>query len=189
MTGLLILLLVSASAVWVYLDASRNEIGHDPNRSGLFNMSAGAWGLASLLIWIIGFPAYIIKRKSLVEHAKSNPHPVKNRLLKSFGFAATGLLLIAFTVFNQPAQALPSCTDPHVTNLLMNVLRTSPAGRSGIIFSQINDSSELHSSVNGDFRMCRASVIADGSDVDIQYSVKWQDKDHTAFVVETLRAD
>ena len=69
--------LVAISAVWVYLDATKNKIGKNPGEKGMFNMSAGAWGAATLGLWIVAFPSYLIKRSDLIEKAKENPVDVK----------------------------------------------------------------------------------------------------------------
>jgi len=58
-------------------------------------MSAGAWAVVTILLWIIGFPAYLIKRKSLIEKAIDNPVVVSGKWLKVAGLAVIGLLLIA----------------------------------------------------------------------------------------------
>ena len=52
------LLLVVGSSVGVYLDAVRNEIGETKDAGGFFNMSAGGWFAATLLLWIVGLPIY-----------------------------------------------------------------------------------------------------------------------------------
>jgi hypothetical protein len=56
-------IVVVVSAIWVYFDAKnigvRKELG-----SGFFNAGPGGWCAVTLLLWIIGFPAYLIKRGS-----------------------------------------------------------------------------------------------------------------------------
>lgn len=73
MIGVVAVAIVVTSAIWVYLDATKNRIGKIPDAGGMFNMSAGAWATVTLLLWIIGFPSYLIKRRSLIERAKSHP--------------------------------------------------------------------------------------------------------------------
>jgi hypothetical protein len=57
-------IVVVISAIWVYFDAKKIGVrkGLIP---GFFNLGAGGWCAATLLIWIIGFPAYLIKRGDL----------------------------------------------------------------------------------------------------------------------------
>ncbi len=43
------------SAFLIYYDASANRIGYVPPRS-FTNMSAGAWALVTLLLWVLCFP-------------------------------------------------------------------------------------------------------------------------------------
>jgi len=71
--------LIAASGLWVYLDATSHKIGKPPSGRGLFNMSAGGWAVACLLLWIIAFPAYLIKRKALIAKAAAEPVEVKSR--------------------------------------------------------------------------------------------------------------
>lgn len=57
-------MIVVACAVWVYIDA--RVIGvHKGLIPGFFNLGAGSWCVVTLLLWIIGFPAYVIKRGEL----------------------------------------------------------------------------------------------------------------------------
>ena len=47
----LILLVVIGTTIWTYLDARHN----DP-------INAGWWGIGTLLVWIVVFPWYLVKR-------------------------------------------------------------------------------------------------------------------------------
>lgn len=100
MINLIIVLVVVITAVWVYLDATKNKIGKVKNSKGMFNMSAGAWGTVTLFLWIIGFPAYLIKRSSLIEKAKESPVVVEGagRTVKTAVLAIIGVLFIFVTV-------------------------------------------------------------------------------------------
>ena len=86
----LMVAVVAASAVWVYLDATKHKIGKISGGKGLFNMSAGAWGIVTLLLWIIGFPSYLLKRKSLAEQAKIHPVEVGGRGVKTAILSVAG---------------------------------------------------------------------------------------------------
>ena len=105
----LLALVVAASALWVYWDATRLRIGRIQGRKGLFNMSAEAWALVTLFLWVVGFPAYLYKRNALIEAAKTDPVVAKHQ---PAWFAVLGLLGAAF-VWNaytsQPAHRLPGC--------------------------------------------------------------------------------
>jgi hypothetical protein len=82
MLSTLIVLVVSASSVWVYLDATKHKIGKIPD-GGPFNSSAGLWGTATLLLWIIVLPMYLIKRRKMIERAQEHPVTVRGRGLKA----------------------------------------------------------------------------------------------------------
>jgi|GEM_PF-2548161 len=62
--SMVIWLVVLISAIWVYFDAK--SIGVRKGLiGGFFNLGAGSWCAVTLLLWIIGFPAYLIKRGDL----------------------------------------------------------------------------------------------------------------------------
>lgn len=62
--GNLIYLPVLASAVWVAIDSSR--LGYDKrDLTGIAAMGPVGWTLCVLLIWIVGFPLYLVKRPHL----------------------------------------------------------------------------------------------------------------------------
>jgi len=90
--NIIVVAIVAISAVWVYLDATKNNIGKIKDAKSMFNMSAGAWGTVTLLLWIISFPAYLIKRAYLIEKAKENPVSVRGRTVKAAVFIVIGVL-------------------------------------------------------------------------------------------------
>ena len=94
MLNLIVTLLVVASSIWVYWDATSNKIGKYSDAKGMFNMSAGAWAVVTLLLWIIVFPAYLIKRSSLIEKAKDSPIDVSWRGGKLAALSIVGGLWI-----------------------------------------------------------------------------------------------
>jgi len=59
-------ILIIASIIWVAYDASK--IGVKKGMiSGMFNMGIFGWVVACILVWIIFFPAYIIKRGEYIK--------------------------------------------------------------------------------------------------------------------------
>jgi hypothetical protein len=105
-----ILTLLPFSAVLVYLDASKHRIGVTPNNdSKFFNMSAGGWGIATLLICIVALPAYLIKRDSLLELASTHPVKSQKRLAKAVALGAVALLWVEYqTSFAADEEEAPS---------------------------------------------------------------------------------
>ncbi len=92
----IVMALLYASAVWVYVDASGHKIGKIQGAGGLFNLSAGAWGAVSMGIWIVGFPAYMSKRSTLIERAKLQPVESRGRWLKAGILCIVGTLLTIY---------------------------------------------------------------------------------------------
>ena len=90
-------LIIIASAFWVYYDATKHKIGKIPGEKSFTNMSAGGWAAATWLLWIIGFPLYLIKRKELIEKAKEHPVEVPQTqrviILGFLGLVFIGVLI------------------------------------------------------------------------------------------------
>jgi len=99
MLGLLVAVVVTISAVWVYLDATKNGIGKLTDGSGFFNLSAGGWATVTLLLWIVGFPCYLVKREALIMKAKKSPVVVSGRTWKTLVLLAVGGYFIAGQAF------------------------------------------------------------------------------------------
>jgi hypothetical protein len=61
----LIMMIVLGTSIWVLFDALR--IGIKKGQiEGFTDLSAGGWFLACLLLWIIGFPLYLVKRADYI---------------------------------------------------------------------------------------------------------------------------
>jgi hypothetical protein len=88
--------IVAFSALWVYWDATAKRIGKIPGQKSFINMSAGAWAICTLFIWIITLPTYLLKRKQLIENAVSNPVNVSGKSIKLGVFA----VICAFSIFS-----------------------------------------------------------------------------------------
>jgi len=98
MLNALIVAIVAASAVWVYLDATKHKIGKIRGSKGMLNMSAGAWGVVTLGLWIIGFPTYLIARNGLITKAKVHPIEVSRRTVKAIMLAVIGGMWLLATL-------------------------------------------------------------------------------------------
>lgn len=88
--GTLVYLSMLASAVWVAVDSSR--LGYDKrDLAGIAAMGPVGWTLCVLLIWIVGFPMYLVKRPQLKAMGEwrrqvGPAHPPPSR----FGFPPPG---------------------------------------------------------------------------------------------------
>ena len=70
--SLLFALVVGGSSGWVYRDAKR--IGARPGLfPGMFDLGPGGWFLCSFFLWIIAFPAYLMKREAIAKAAAATP--------------------------------------------------------------------------------------------------------------------
>jgi hypothetical protein len=57
LTGLIVL----GTSVWMLIDATRLGVRKGMIK-GFFNMGPAGWFLSSLVLWIVAFPAYLVKR-------------------------------------------------------------------------------------------------------------------------------
>ena len=64
--GTIFAIFIIASIIWVAYDASKIGVKKDMI-SGMFNMGIFGWVVACILVWIIFFPAYIIKRGEYIK--------------------------------------------------------------------------------------------------------------------------
>jgi hypothetical protein len=58
-----ILILVAATSVWVWMDAKRLGVRRGVPK-GFLSMGPLAWFISCFLLWIVAFPAYLVKRPS-----------------------------------------------------------------------------------------------------------------------------
>ena len=132
MIATLIAIVVTASALWVYWDATSHNIGRVKSRKGLFNMSAESWALATFFLWVIAFPAYLIKRGSLREDAEYNPVHARHPRAWLTGLAVLGAAMVWNAYSSQPGAQLPGCASMETKGLVKDLLtrnfRQSGAG-------------------------------------------------------------
>lgn len=186
--GIASALIVSASAVWVYLDATKHGIGAISGKSGLFNLSAGAWGVATLLLWIIAFPAYLIKRGAMVGEAKSYPVWVSGRPTKAALFVGVGVLWTLATLAMYRAGDVPTCDSPEVIALTEKIIRDDLAVKAtGIKINGLKMPAEQSYNASAEKRVCRAMVSTELDEEPITYSVEWHDKSKSYIWVSILK--
>jgi len=177
MITVLIPLVVVASAIWVYWDATSNSIGKIEGDKGLFNMSAGAWALVTLFLWIVGLPAYLVKRGDLIERAKETPANVKGRGGKLAALTLAGAGFMVMSVGVPVGGALPGCSSNDTTGLVGQVVNDMPLVQlSGTQFVSMKDVTELGYNSGAGIRSCSATLITTAGEDQIQYSVQWMNK-------------
>jgi hypothetical protein len=192
MLGIIVILIVVITSVWIYLDATKNKIGEIANDKSMFNLSAGGWVAGALLLWIVVFPAYLIKRKSLIEKAKGFPIEVKGRILKTVLLASIGfviIILIAVPSYISYIKGnLPACDSPEVVSLAEKVIKNSPVIKLlGLQIKSISIPAERSYDPDTEKRICRAILSSSVGDEAIQYSVEWHNKDKNMIWVEIIQ--
>lgn len=184
MISFLIAVAVVVSAIWVYWDATSNSIGKIEGGKGLFNMSAGAWSLVTLFLWIVGFPAYLVKRGDLIEIARENPVKANGRGGKMAALTLAGAGFIVMSVGIPLGVALPSCSSEDTIGLVGQIVSDIPLVRlSGAQFVAVKDSTELGYNDASEIRSCAGTLVTTAGEDQIQYSVQWISKSKGTFSV------
>lgn len=184
--NLIIIAIVTASSVWVYLDAVKNKIGTLPRSrlKSIFNISAGEWAIATLIFWIIGFPSYLIKRRALIEIAKKNPIEATGYEIKALALSLVGVagIIIAINI-----SSTPSCDSSRVKNFveeeihnrvkLLEILNVKFITIKNIIDNGYNSETKT--------RSCSAMLVTTMGEDDFVYVIKKANKDgEDGFYVE-----
>lgn len=167
-------ILVTLSSIWVYLDASEKNIGKIENDSSLFNMSAGAWGVATLLLWVIGFPVYLIRRASLIKKAKKSPVRPKGQAAKTIALIAAGGIGVFLALNAMIFVILPSCNADITTNLVGQIVNNIPEVKTqSVTYVSLDNIVELGYNDDSQIRSCNATLVTTAGENNIQYNVKW----------------
>ena len=64
--GSLIFLVVIGTTIWVAFDTEKIGVKAGRLGGGLFDMGRWSWVFACLLLWIVVFPAYLVKRSEYI---------------------------------------------------------------------------------------------------------------------------
>jgi len=185
MLNAIIVLIIALSAVWVYIDATKHKIGKIPGAKGMFNMSAGSWAVVTLLLWLVGFPAYLIKRGSLISKAKEAPVEVSGRSGKIAALAVAGAVWTVLSYSSAALSALPACDRAETQDLVGQIISDLPAVKAaGVQFVSLKDIQEQGFNEGTQIRSCSATLVTTAGQDDLQYYIKWNDKEKTKFYVE-----
>ena len=181
--GLFISFVVVWSAVWVYNDATKNQIGHGGN-------SAGKWAAATLLIWVIALPYYLFKRNSLIALAKNQPMTYSNRKPVLAGLSVFAILVSYFSFAGTKQQGLPSCDQAEVTQtakqgITDNISRKLASLKVKPEIKALTNIVEQGYDESAGVRVCRGKLLSSVGTNSLIYTVKWQDKAKGLFFVET----
>ena len=177
MFGIAVVVVVAATALWVYLDATKHKIGKITGAGGMFNMSAGAWAVVTLFLWIIAFPAYLINRGSLIAKAKETPIEVSGREGKAVAIGLTGGAWVAATAFLVMSGTLPACDSPEVISLAEKIVRDAPLVKlTGLSVKGISMPAERKYDIEQEVRTCRGILTHAAGEEAIQYTVEWHDQ-------------
>ncbi len=187
MLGLVMALLSAVAALGIYLDASHHHIGKDPVRKPFWEPSAGEWGVWGLFFWPLAVPIYLIKRKSLIEKARTRPVVPKNRTRSIVLLSILGLALVGYNVsFVSNGGDLPSCDSPEATALVRQIIDKMPT------FEFSSPAQDAYDG-NRKIRYCTGILSAthDGNDAHapFRYTVSWHNEEKGEYRVDLIRAD
>jgi hypothetical protein len=178
------------SALWVYLDATTHQIGKltkEQGGQGLLNLSAAGWGWCTLLLWIVGLPAYILKRNALIDRAREYPVNVTNRTASAVTLAVVGALEFGVVASLYFAGTVPSCDSKEVVKLAQRIVHEGPLSLLlGEGFQGISMAAEQSYDTAREQRVCRAMVTVGGQELPVRYTVEWHDKSKGLIWVQFL---
>jgi len=69
--GYLILLVIIGTTIWVGYDAHKNEISISAKKPYSINTGTVAWVITCLLLWIVTFPYYLVRRSKILRERKN----------------------------------------------------------------------------------------------------------------------
>jgi hypothetical protein len=181
---------VAVSALWIYLDATTHQIGKltkEQGGQGFLNLSAKGWGWCTLLLWIVGLPAYILKRNTLIERAREYPVNVTNRTAPAVTLAVVGALEFVIVASLYFVGTVPSCDSKEVVTLAQRIIKEGPLSLVlGDSVQGISMPGEQSYDTAREQRVCRAVVIVDGQEVPVRYTVEWHNKSKGLIWVQFL---
>ena len=162
--NLIVVVLVVLSGIWVYWDATEQKIGKMANIKSMFNISAGGWATVTLMLWIVAFPAYLIKRKSLIEIAKSQPVEVKGRFIKLAIITIIGMLWVSSFILS-PTKEKNANIASNIENNQNSIRENKESSSNDIAPHVINSNSDIKN----------ASEVAEPVEEEIISNVKADD--------------
>lgn len=186
-TGIVVL-----AATWVYLDATKHQIGRVEGAGRWGNFSAIEWAIYSLVFWIVFLPTYLIKRGTLIERAATSPVAVKGREGKAAAFAVLTLgVAIAFEMAAAVTMEFveaPACDDKAVVKTLTRMISTAPGFISGDLqYQGQSGTEEVTYDEYERVRFCRATAHTSAGSEVFGYKVTLTDPATMAFLVELVQ--
>lgn len=191
MSEVVVWAIIFITAISIYVDATANKIGKIPGKRSIINNSAGLWATGTILLWIVVFPLYLIKRGKLIELAKENPVTANNRtgiiVLMSF----IGCAWIALTWIGSTGTAtgfeLPLCDSADTNNVLSQIINSQPTSvQTGLRYVGVNDVTERAYNTAEAIRVCSGTLVTTGGELPIQFNVIWGDAATGAFKVQII---
>lgn len=178
MIQIILAVVVGASGLWVYLDATKNRVGRVPGPKAFFNMSAWRWACFAYGLWIVGLPSYLLKRGDLIEKARATPVEEKNRFGKTSLLILGTVVVLGFTIYwVVNGGRLPSCDAPESVALAERAIRGVPAIQAlGIQIVGITMPAEKSYDIAEGRRVCRAMLKSDQGEEPVYYTVEWHDE-------------
>lgn len=184
MLSIVLTTVLVVSAVWVYWDATSHGIGKVPGKRW-FNQSAGSWSIVVLLLWIVGFPTYVLKRGELIRRAAEHPVAHRGRTVKLAMLAAAGATVLAANAAVYLAGSLPECGAPEVLSTADRILREAPLFvLTGTKVESLSSPVQKSYDASSETRHCTAILRHSTGQEVLRYSVQWHDRDGQVFFVK-----
>ena len=115
---LLFIMPLIATSIWVYIDAKKIGV-RKGQLKGLFDMGPAGWFVGCILLWIVIFPVYLLKREELkLGHPADDSH--KKPQLKVAVFAGLCVFFLLVTLIIRiisPWEDEPSASSGSIDQL------------------------------------------------------------------------
>ncbi len=187
MTIVLLVALIMASSLWVYLDATKHNIGKieevTDERKVVSKNSAGGWAFWTMALWIVAFPMYLLKRNQKIVLAKEFPVIVEKRKVKAALLGSFGVLYTAFTFAGTVQASLPACDSADTKSIVKQFLEQPQVG---LQFVDLKDVTESGFDSKREIRVCNATLVTTSFTENGDYKVYWHDQEAKIVAVELM---
>lgn len=165
------------SALWVFLDATKHNIGPIDDGYLMSKMSAKSWAIATFLTGIPFLVLYLIRRPGLIDRAKYQPTTVEWRRLKAAIIPAAGAVI--FIALEAPSpdmseETLKSFYESSAHDILDSSSGAQPSENEEWNMSDANASSNGNIAVAAKLLNARRLTEVAAEDVDTIQKTPWK---------------
>lgn len=174
--------IVIFSSLVVYLDAKKLGIKKETLPGFIAGMGPVGWFIACLAVWILYFPAYLLKRPSYCRALNQTG----SKWFNVFGIgclAAMVLVLILSLIKGAPIHVMYqtkslSCAEalPHLKQAIADAAKEHGFDEA---IQQFGPSEEMGGALDNEYILCKAPLVTAKDHYTVEYKVFWGNKERT----------